>query len=628
MINPVRIFTLFIVTLACVVPLRGQASAGLALQTYGGLSITGTVGAVYTVQSTTSLSEPRDWRAVVSVQLPSSPYLWVDTSGPATGQRFYRAVTGPTNLAWIPPCTFTLGSPPGELQRYVEEGPETVVTLSHGYFIGRYEVTQDEYQSVMGNNPSYFQNGQRAIGSGGEVTHAERHPVDNVSWIDATNYCARLTARERLAGRVPEGWAYRLPTEAEWELACRAGTTGPFHYGPALRSGMENFVGDSEYDAAVGVVDNPSGIFLGRTTEVGSYTANGFGLYDMHGNVHELCADNWADALPGGQVVDPQGPPPALDVMIVTRGGSWASEARGCRSAVRGSRQIISPSIYNGFRVVLSPVPKLDPRTVVPTNMAWISSGTLMMGSPASEPERFDSEGPQTHVTLTHGFYMGKYEVTQGEFLSVMGHNNSYFKNGVTPPHGGSGGAVINAAQHPVESVSWFEATEYCEKLTARERLAGRLPAGWTYRLPTEAEWEYACRAYTLSAFHYGAALRSGMANFSGLKEYDSATGTINNPSGINLGRTSEVGKYAPNSFGLYDMHGNVWEWCQDWFGPYPGGDVLNPKGPAQGGSRVARGGSWGIEAATCRSASRYGPDPGSAYEWIGFRVVLALTQP
>ena len=125
---------------------------------------------------------------------------------------------------------------------------------------------------------------------------------------------------------------------------------------------------------------------------------------------------------------------------------------------------------------------------------------------------------------------------------------------------------MTNELRHPVEQVTWFDATNYCALLTERERLAGRLPEGYVYRLPTEAEWEYACRAGTTSAFHYGPALRSGMANFRGRYEYDSLVGTTENPAGIWLGRTTEVGSYAPNAWGLYDMHGNVWEWCQDWW--------------------------------------------------------------
>jgi formylglycine-generating enzyme required for sulfatase activity len=291
------------------------------------------------------------------VQLPGNSFLWVDTTAPASGRRFYRAVAGPTNKVWIPSGTFTMGSPPQEAERWDVEGPQTVVTLTGGFFMSRYEVTQGEFVAVTGYNPSSFRNGTdgtNSSGSGNAITDDWRHPVESVSWIEAVNYCARLTALERSAGRLPPGWLYRLPTEAEWEYACRDGTTGAFHYGPALRSGMANFHGVHEYDSSLGTTNNPGGLFLGRTTVVGSYEANGWGLYDMHGNVREWCTDV-ADGsgLPGGRVTDPFGPP--LGMPRLVRGGSWSDVGGQCRSAVRNYSA--SPGDrYNdcGFRVVLA----------------------------------------------------------------------------------------------------------------------------------------------------------------------------------------------------------------------------------------------------------------------------------
>lgn len=336
-----------------------DAPAGLSIQTYAGLTITGAVGKVYTVQYTTDLAQSNDWRAAGIVQLPGSPYLWVDTTAPATGRRFYRAVEGPTNLAWIPPGTFTMGSPSNEVERLDWEGPQTVVTLTRGFFMGKYEVTQGEYTDVMGDNPSNFRNGITGADNGGTgeaVTNELRHPVESVSWFDATNYCAQLTEREREAGRMPAGYAYRLPTEAEWEYACRSGTTSAFHYGPALRSGTANFNGQYEYDSIVGRTNNPAGIYLGRTTIVGSYEANGWGSYDMHGNVWEWCSD-WFDfsGLPGGRVSDPQGPSSGSSLV---RGGSWARHAWHCRSAGRFNEGYFrnDRDVTFGFRVVLAPI--------------------------------------------------------------------------------------------------------------------------------------------------------------------------------------------------------------------------------------------------------------------------------
>lgn len=246
--------------------------------------------------------------------------------------------------------------------------------------------------------------------------------------------------------------------------------------------------------------------------------------------------------------------------------------------------------------------------------MVWIPCGTFTMGSPDNEPARYSWEGPQTRVTISHGFWMGRYEVTQGEYLAVMGSNPSYF---------------IGDLNRPVEQVSWFDAVAYCTALTTREQNAGRLPAGYVYRLPTEAEWEYACRAGTTTPLHFGNELRSGMANFNGHSEYLVGDPYHSNPSGIYLNRTTAVGSYAPNAWGLYDMHGNVWEWCSDWWSAnLPGGSVTDPQGPSLGSSeRVIRSGAWDAEAHDCRSALRYGNFPAGRYTHDGFRVVLASSQ-
>ena len=251
--------------------------------------------------------------------------------------------------------------------------------------------------------------------------------------------------------------------------------------------------------------------------------------------------------------------------------------------------------------------------------MVWIPPGTFVMGSPASEAER-DADETQHTVTLTQGFYMGEFLVTQADYLAVMGNNPSYF----TPANG-----YTLDLTRPVEDVSWYDATDYCAQLTAQEQAAGRLPVGWVYRLPTEAEWEYACRAGTTTAFYCGSALLSGMANFDGQYGYDASVGDIYNANGIYLGCTTAVGSYQPNAWGLYDMAGNVEEWCMDWYGGYPAGSVTDPTGPPSGSFRVIRGGGWLSFARYCRSAYRgniyY---PSYRLDYLGFRVVLAPGQP
>jgi formylglycine-generating enzyme required for sulfatase activity len=323
-----------------------QTAPGLGLQFLAGrptLSITGVVGSVCTVQYITTLSPTNNWQFLTNLTLPQSPWLVVDPSG-VSDSRFYRvfsqsvplnAVT--TNMVWIAPGTFVMGSPTNEALRYPDETQHNV-TISRGVWMGQYLVTQGDYLAVVGGNPSYFQ---------GDPTR----PVEQVSWNDATNYCALRTQQEQTGGLIPTNYLYRLPTESEWEYACRAGTTTAFNLGTALRSGQANFDGQYEYDAATGTIYNPNGIYLQTTTPVGSYAANRWGLYDMVGNVWEWCQD-WYGGYPAGSVIDPQGA--ATGSSRVLRGGTWHYDAQFCRSAQRNSYPPTSTSILYGFRVVLA----------------------------------------------------------------------------------------------------------------------------------------------------------------------------------------------------------------------------------------------------------------------------------
>ncbi len=254
---------------------------------------------------------------------------------------------------------------------------------------------------------------------------------------------------------------------------------------------------------------------------------------------------------------------------------------------VRVSNQ--AGSVNSGSAVLTVPAP---PAPSPSPRLVWIPPGTFVMGSPTNEAERYSDETQHT-VTLTQGFYMGKYAVTQGEYLALMGTNPSYF---TTRDSGGN--PIPPDLNRRVEGESWDDATSYCAALTGQEQAAGRLPSGWVYRLPTESEREYACRAGTTTAFNFGSAIHAGMANFSANFEYDASIGDIyvSNPAVPWLGRTTTVGSYQPNAWGLYDMHGNVFEWCQDWYGSYPIGSVSDPQGPASGSRRVVRGGCWYIQ--------------------------------
>ncbi len=198
-------------------------------------------------------------------------------------------------------------------------------------------------------------------------------------------------------------------------------------------------------------------------------------------------------------------------------------------------------------------------------DMVWIEPGTFLMGSPENELGREDDE-TQHQVTLTSGYWLGKYEVTQAQYKAVMGID-------------------WKGADLPVEQISWKDATNFCAKLTAIERAAGRLPEGYEYTLPTEAQWEYACRAGTTTALNSG----KNLSDKNKCPEMDEVGWYWYNGGGNN---PYPVGQKKPNAWGLYDMHGNVWEWCLDWYGSYPTSSVTDPAGPSTGSHRVIRGGS------------------------------------
>ncbi len=239
-----------------------------------------------------------------------------------------------------------------------------------------------------------------------------------------------------------------------------------------------------------------------------------------------------------------------------------------------------------------------DLGNAVNLEMAAIPGGTFMMGSPENEERRCDNESPQHQVTVP-SFFMGKYPVTQAQYQAIMGNNPSHFKG----------------SNRPVEKVSWNDAVKFCEKLSQR--------TGKTYRLPSEAEWEYACRAGTNTPFHFGETITTDLANYGGNYTYGQG------PQGVCRKGTREVGSFGlANNFGLYDMHGNVWEWCQDnWHTNYEGAPTdgsawLDNK--KRKNARLLRGGSWDNNPAYCRSAFRGNDILISYLNHIGFRVVCS----
>lgn len=227
----------------------------------------------------------------------------------------------------------------------------------------------------------------------------------------------------------------------------------------------------------------------------------------------------------------------------------------------------------------------------VSCRMRWIRRGTFMMGSPESEPERFDNE--KLHeVTITEGFWLAETDCTQALWQAVMGENPSRFKG----------------EQRPVEQVSWDDCRRFIQAINARQP---RLDL----RLPTEAEWEYACRAGATTPFSFGGNITPEQVNYNGEYPYNNAE------KGEKRGKTVAVKSLPCNNWGLYEMHGNVWEWCNDWYGEYPSMPVIDPSGPETGSSHVLRGGSWIYDAGDCRSAYRNHGAPGLRDDSFGFRL-------
>ncbi|HRZ38136.1 MAG TPA: formylglycine-generating enzyme family protein [Candidatus Paceibacterota bacterium] len=197
-------------------------------------------------------------------------------------------------------------------------------------------------------------------------------------------------------------------------------------------------------------------------------------------------------------------------------------------------------------------------------------------------------------VTITRDYWLGRHEVTQAEYSALMGGNPSHFQGD---------------SNCPVEKLNWFEAEAYCAALSERERQAGRLPAGYVYRLPSEAEWEYACRAGSTNLFSFGDNDQAADAHAWTLENSES--------------RSHPVGLKQANAWGLHDMHGNVWEWCLDWFAPYPETPATDPVGPASSKFKVFRGGGWNQEIQYARSANRFMMSPSNGIHFVGFRVAL-----
>jgi formylglycine-generating enzyme required for sulfatase activity len=407
-----------------------------------------------------------------------------------------------------------------------------------------------------------------------------------ITWSSANSFCRELTSLERKSGLISASVRYSLPTEAQWEYACRAGTTTRFSFGDAVSS--LNEYAWWGYEVARGNCSDAPYVH-----NVAALKPNPWGLYDIHGNAWEWCSDWYGDSLPGG--IDPQGV--GNGTRRILRGGHWSFDETFCRS---GDRSGSEPEYLNhsfGFRVVRvedrvddetqqQAVSRLPSKTnSIGMTLVEIPAGTFVMGSHCGQPNYT--------VQISRPFLMGATEVTNEQWLRVMGNVPSEWRD----------------PDRPVENVSWADAVTFCRQLMTlpEERVAGMV-----YRLPTEAEWEYACRAGTTTRHWFGND-DSLVGNYAWL--YLNARGT-----------THPVGQKNPNPWGLYDMRGNVWEWCSDWSDvtSHTSNElVIDPQGPTYSAEskRVVRGGSLGDNPDSFCSES----PPETRSRGIGFRVVGVL---
>ena len=476
------------------------------------------------------------------------------------------------HMVYVQGGTFTMGATSEQGDDYdSDEKPTHSVTLS-SYMIGQTEVTQALWQAVMGNNPSRF-------------TGDSRRPVELVSWNDCQTFLRKLNSLT--------GQRFRLPTEAEWEFAARGGVNSRgYKY-----SGSNTLDNVAWYDsnACDGVGSNSPNY---GTHPVGTKAANELGIYDMSGNVWEWCSD-WYGSYSSSSQTNPQGP--SSGSIRVLRGGSWYDSTRRCRVSCRS---FILPDyryFNDGLRLVLnitdntSPPPPSNTSTDmnktftangVSFTMVYVQGGTFTMGATSEQgSDAYDWEKPTHSVTLS-SYMIGQTEVTQALWQAVMGNNPSRF---------------TGDSRRPVEEVSWDDCQEFLRKLNSI--------TGQKFRLPTEAEWEFAARGGNKSN-HYK---YSGSNTLGNVAWYEDNSGITTHP----------VGTKAANELGIYDMSGNVWEWCNDWYGNYSSSSQTNPQGPSSGSYRVLRGGCWSSNTRDCRVSFRLIINPDYRDNGIGLRLAF-----
>jgi len=551
----------------------------------------------------------------------------------------------------IPAGSFMMGSPDTERSRGADEGPVHEVTIDNDFHMSETEITQAQWEAVMGYVPGV---GPTAIGN--------TYPAFSITWDDCQAFIETLN-------RLGKG-DFRLPSEAEWEYACRAGTTTRFYFGDSLDCG--DICEDCNRIKGGSFGDLRSHYLwycfnsMGRPNPVKQLLPNSFGLYDMAGNVAEWCRDpyhaDYTGAPNDGSAWESGGGPTR-----VIRGGDFDGGFLGGRSAGRFGNSPDNVGREIGFRIAGTPFPPppdslfdhdqdgdvdyrdlfifshrwslhgiVTPPSPTPTEtptgppsslvdlpgpfikMIRIPAGSFMMGSPDSERSREADEGPAHQVTIDYDFYLSETEVTQEQWETVMGYNAA-----THTPNGMPLSATYGVGpDYPVYNVSYYDCQDFISVLND-------LREG-TYRLPSEAEWEYAARAGSTTRFFFGNSL--GCPDECEICDAAKQVIVVDQRSdymwycGNSAVTTQPVRQRFANLFGLYDMSGNVWEWCEDCYhvdysaAPTDGSAWKECDGTIEE-EGVHRGGSWIDPALSCRSADRDKDYFGDPYIDGGFRL-------
>ncbi len=519
-------------------------------------------------------------------------------------------------MVLVPGGSVWVGCAPSDAACYPEEKPGRMVTLTAAFWLDVTEVTVGAYRAFATAT-------RRALPPPPSFRQDDTHPVVNVSWQDAAEYCA---------------WAgKRLPSEAEWEAAARAGRAEWIYpTGTAISPESANFGGGMARDRFV------------HTAPVASFPPNPLGLHDLAGNVWEWVADWFGTDAAMAPTVDPRGP--SSGSQRVMKGGAWNSQAVSLRISNRGRFPPDTRRDTVGFRCArdasgvaaagptpgppLGPgtlpaetvtataaptaptpapvlaVPPPPPPTALPAarevfegpkktqdaaglEMVFLPPATFERGCVLGDASCFADEQPRHAVTLTQGFFVHVTEVSVAAYRAFA---TAVGKKMVDVPSWADD-------THPVVNITWEDAQAYCRWIDGR--------------LPTEAEWEYVARGGVAGRrYPWGDSIDHDHANFDGVGGLDT------------FPKSAPVGSFPANGFGLYDVAGNVWEWCADWYAEraYSGEAVRDPSGPAEGVRRVVRGGSWTSDPGRLRTSYRFSLEPGTESLSVGFRCVRPMT--